>query len=160
MLKKFSMKNSKKGLLPIFHDFNFSKDMCSKTEDEKACRNRMPYVSAIDSMIYFLLCSRPDASYTLNVTSRYQANSDDGHSMAVKNIFKYLRRTKVIILIYGRDNLQLEGYTDANFQSNKDDSKCQFEYVFTLNSFKYETTADSTTKVEYIVATEVAKEAI
>ena len=87
--------------------------------------------------------------------------------MAVKNILKYFRRTKDVFLIYGDGDLIMEGYSDASFQSDIDDSKSQSGYVFTLNSgavswksSKQETTADSTTKSEYIAAFEAAKEAV
>ena len=43
--------------------------------------------------------------------------------MAVKNILKYLRRTKDVFLIYGDGDLIVSGYTDASFQSYRDDSK-------------------------------------
>ena len=87
--------------------------------------------------------------------------------MAVKNILKYLRRTKDVFLIYGDGDRIVEGYSDASFQSDRDDSKSQLGYVFTLNggavswkSSKQETTADSTTELEYIAASEATKEAI
>ena len=87
--------------------------------------------------------------------------------MAVKNILKYLRRTKDMFLVYGEGDLQVKGYTDASFQSDKDDCKSQSGYVFTLGggavswkSSKQETTADSTTEAEYIAASEAAKEAV
>ncbi|KAK8685700.1 hypothetical protein V6N13_041697 [Hibiscus sabdariffa] len=35
------------------------------------------------------------------MTSRYQANPGDGHWTTVKNILKYLRRTKDVFLVYG-----------------------------------------------------------
>ena len=55
--------------------------------------------------------------------------------MAVNNILKYLRRTKDIFLIYGDgdSDLHVKGYTNASFQFNRDDSKSQSGYVFTLN---------------------------
>ena len=56
-----------------------------------------------------------------------------GHWVAVKNILKYLRRTKDVFLIYGDEDLIISGYIDANFQSDRDDSKSQSGYVFTLN---------------------------
>ena len=43
--------------------------------------------------------------------------------MAVKNILKYLRRTKDVFLIYGDGDLIVNGYSDASFQSDRDDSK-------------------------------------
>ena len=67
----------------------------------------------------------------------------------------------------GDSDLHVKWYTDANFQSDRNDSKSQSSYVFTLNggavswkSSKQETTVDSTTKVAYIAAFEVAKEAV
>ena len=53
--------------------------------------------------------------------------------MVVKNILKYLRRTKDVFLIYGDGDLIVEGYSDSNFQYDRDDSKSQSGYVFTLN---------------------------
>ena len=55
--------------------------------------------------------------------------------MAIKNILMYLRRTKDVFLIYGDgdNDLHVKGYTDASFQSDRDDSKSQSSYVFTLN---------------------------
>jgi hypothetical protein len=42
----------------------------------------------------------------------------------VKNVLKYLRRTKGMFLVYGgEDELVVTGYTDANFQTDQDDSK-------------------------------------
>ena len=52
----------------------------------------------------------------------------------MKNILKYLRRTKNVFLIYGgEEELVVMGYTDTSFQTDKDDSKSQSGYVFTIN---------------------------
>jgi hypothetical protein len=52
----------------------------------------------------------------------------------VKNILKYFRRTKDVFLVYGGEKeLTVTGYIDASFQTNKDDSKSQSGFVFTLN---------------------------
>lgn len=129
---------------------------------------QIPYASAIGSIMYTMLCTRPDVSYALSVTSRYQANPGEGHWIAVKTILKYLRRTNDMFLIYGGcSELKVLGYCDASFQSDKDDSKSQSGYLFTMfggavswKSSKQTTTADSTTEVEYIAASEAAKEAV
>ena len=53
---------------------------------------------------------------------------------AVKNILKYLKRTKDMFLIYGGEKeLIVKGYVDASFDTDPDDSKSQTGYVFTLN---------------------------
>ncbi|KAK8557937.1 hypothetical protein V6N12_010160 [Hibiscus sabdariffa] len=99
---------------------------------------------------------------------RYHANPGEGHWVAVKNILKYLRRTKDVFLVYGgEEQLSIKGYTDASFQTDKDDSRSQSGFVFRLNggavswkSSKQDTVADSTTEAEYIAASEAAKEAV
>ncbi|KAJ8761561.1 hypothetical protein K2173_004337 [Erythroxylum novogranatense] len=125
MLKRFSMEQSKRGYLPITHGIILSKSMCPKTQDEMMRMNMTPYVSAVGSIMYAMLCTRPDVSYALSVTSRYQSDPGEGHWVAVKNILKYLRRTKDVFLVYGDGNLQVSGHTDASFQFDKDDSKSQ-----------------------------------
>ena len=82
--------------------------------------------------MYAILHTRPDVADSLGITSRFQANPEEEHWKAVKNILKYLRRTKDIFLIYGGSDLKLKGYTNYSFQSNTDDSKSISGYVFTL----------------------------
>ncbi|XP_071678685.1 secreted RxLR effector protein 161-like [Lolium perenne] len=86
----------------------------------------------------------------------------------VKTIFKYLRRTKDMFLVYGGDDeLSVRGYTDASYLTDYDDSRSQSGYVFVMNggavswkSSKQDTVAASTTEAEYIAAFEAAKEAV
>ena len=168
VLKRFSMQESKRGFLPMTHGINLSKAQCPKTQDERERMNKIPYASAIGSIMYAMLCTRPDVSYALSMTSRYQSNPGECHWTAVKNILKYLRRTKDAFLIYGGgEELVVKGYTDASFQSDKNDFRSQSGYVFCLNggavswkSSKQETVADSTTEAEYIAASDAAKEAV
>ena len=168
VLKRFSMENSKKGFLPYNHGIHLSKGMAPKTPEERDRMKNIPYASAIGSIMYAMLCTRPDVAYALGVASRYQSDPGESHWTAVKSILKYLRRTKDLFLIYGGESeLKVEGHTDSSFQSDRDDSKSVSGYVFTLNggavswkSSKQQTVADSTTEAEYIAASEAAKEAV
>ena len=85
--------------------------------------NMIPYASTIGLIMYTMLCTRPDVSYALSVTSRYQLDLGTGHWVAVKNILKYLRRTNDVFLIYGDGDLIVNGYSDASFQYDRYDSK-------------------------------------
>ncbi|GMJ03847.1 cysteine-rich RLK (RECEPTOR-like protein kinase) 8 [Hibiscus trionum] len=168
VLKRFSMEYSKKGFLPMRHNISLTKDMCPSTPQERERMNKIPYASAIGSIMYAMICTRPDVSYALSMTSRNQVNPGESHWVAVKNILKYLRRTKDIFLVYGgEEKLSVIGYTDASFQTDKDDSRSQSGFVFCLNggavswkSSKQDTIADSTTEAEYITASEAAKGAV
>lgn len=169
ILKRFCMEESKRGFLPMSHGITLSKTQCPNTNDERERMRKIPYASAIGSIMYAMLCTRPDVSYALSITSRYQSDPGESHWKAVKNILKYLRRTKDVFLVFGglEDDLVVRCYTDASFQSHKDDYRSQSGYVFCLNggaiswkSSKQSTVADSTTEAEYIAACDAAKEAV
>ncbi|KAK2352400.1 secreted RxLR effector protein [Trifolium repens] len=168
VLKRFSMHDSKKGFIPMQHGICLSKTQCPSSKEERERMNEIPYASAIGSIMYAMLCTRPDVSYALSATSGYQSDPGESHWIAVKNILKYLRRTKETFLVYGgEEELSVVGYTDASFQTDKDDFRSQSGFVFCLNggavswkSSKQETVADSTTEAEYIAASSAAKEAV
>ena len=94
----------------------------------------IPYASAIESIMYSILCTRPGVSYALSITSRYQANPGEQQWMAVKIILKYLKRAKDMFLMYG-DSIEMKviGYYDASFQTDRDDIISQIGYLFILN---------------------------
>ncbi|KAK8984925.1 hypothetical protein V6N11_064471 [Hibiscus sabdariffa] len=144
VLKRFSMEESKRGFLPMRHGISLSKEMCPSTPQEREQMSQIPYASAIGSIMYAMICNRPDLSYALSMTSRYQANSGEGE-----------------------EELRIKGYIDASFQTDKDDSRSQSGFVFCLNggtvswkSSKQDTVADSTTEAEYVSANEATKEIV
>ena len=73
-----------------------------------------------------------------------------------------------MFLVYGGEKeLVVKGYTDASFQTDRDDYRSQSGYIFCLNggavswkSSKQDTIADSTIESEYLAACEAAKEAV
>ncbi|KAJ9544943.1 hypothetical protein OSB04_024650 [Centaurea solstitialis] len=169
ILKRFRMDESKKGFIPMQHGIVLSKTQCPVSSEDQDKMKSVPYASAIGSIMYAMLCTRPDVAYSVSVTSRYQQNPGEPHWVAVKNILKYLRRTKEMFLVFGgsEDEISVTGYSDASFQTDRDDFRSQSGYVFTLNggaiswkSSKQDTIADSTTEAEYIAACDAAKEAV
>ena len=92
---------SKKGFNPMVHGKHLSKSMCPRTQEERERMSRIPYASAIGSIMYVMLCTRPDVSFAVSVTSKFQSTYGEEHWMAVKNILKYLRWTKDLFLVYG-----------------------------------------------------------
>ncbi|KAK8562191.1 hypothetical protein V6N12_049238 [Hibiscus sabdariffa] len=140
------MEESKRGFLPMRHGISLSKEMCPSRPQERERMSQIPYASAIGSIMYAMIC----------------------HWTVVKNILKYLRRTKDVFLVYGgEEERRIKGYIDASFQTDKDDSRSQSGFVLCLNggavswkSSKQDKVVDSTTEAEYISASEVAKEAV
>lgn len=79
-----------------------SKTQCPGSADDRSQMNAIPDASAIGSIMYAMICTKPDVSYALSGTSRYHADPGESHWTAMKNILKCLKRTKDVFLVFGR----------------------------------------------------------
>ena len=127
----------------------------------------VPYDSTVGSLMYVMLCTRPDICYSVGIVSRYQSNPSREHWTVVKHVLKYIRRTRDYMLVCHGDELAPIGYTDSDFQLDADLRKSTSRYVLTLGgvvvnwrSIKQSCIADSTMEVEYVTTSEVAKEVV
>src|SRR3954469_17299377 len=110
-----------------------SKTQCPAMAEEREIMDKVPYASAIGSIMYAILYTRPDVEHAISLTSRYQSDPRLEHWIAVNNILKYLRRTKDMFLVYGgEEELVARGYIDASFVTDPDDSESQSGYVFIM----------------------------
>ena len=82
------MQNSKKGLLPFRHGVPLFDDQRPKTSKEEKMMRQIPYTSAVGSLMYAMLCSRPNIYYSVGIVSRYQSNPRPKHWEVVKHILK------------------------------------------------------------------------
>ena len=121
------MENSKKGTLPFWHGVYLSKEQSPKTLELKERMSRIPFASAVGSLMYAMLCTRPDICYTVGIVSRYHSDLGEEHWIAVKHILKYLRRTRDYMLVYSSGSLETIGYTDSDFQGDIDSRKSTSE---------------------------------
>ena len=79
VLKRFNMEGSKRGYLPMGHGIQLSKKMSPKIPEERNRMSSIPYASAVGSIMYDMLCTRPDVAYALDIASRFQANPGEDH---------------------------------------------------------------------------------
>jgi hypothetical protein len=63
--------------------------------------SRVPYSSAFGSLMYAMVCTRPDIAHAVGVVSRYMNNPGKEHWEAAKWILKYLRGTTTHPLCFG-----------------------------------------------------------
>nr|GEW17092.1 retrovirus-related Pol polyprotein from transposon TNT 1-94 [Tanacetum cinerariifolium] len=66
-------------------------------------KSKVPYANVVGSLMYLMVCTRPDIAYATSVVSKYLANMGKIHWEAVKWILKYLRGTANMGLVYGTD---------------------------------------------------------
>ena len=79
MLEKFNIKNSKPVSTLLASHFKLSKRLCPSTEKEKDEMSVIPYSSAVGSLMYALVCTRPDISHAVGVVSRFRVNPGKAH---------------------------------------------------------------------------------
>ncbi|XP_060974304.1 secreted RxLR effector protein 161-like [Cannabis sativa] len=169
IIEKFSMGDSKITKQPMTNQYILSKDQCPKTQAEKEEMSEVPYSNAVGSIMYLMVCTRPDLAYSISVLSKYMSNLGREHWKAMKWVFKYLIGTKRVGLKFKRQNSNntIEGYSDADFVGDRDSRKSTSAYYFLVEgkcvSWRVQlqpVVALSTTEAEYVAATEAIKEAI
>ncbi|XP_038695478.1 secreted RxLR effector protein 161-like [Tripterygium wilfordii] len=161
------MHQSKPVDTPVEKGRYLSLDQCPKTDEERNRMSKVPYASAVGSLMYTMLCTRPDICFAVGLVSRYQSNLGLTHWEAVKRIFRYLRGTTDLILCYGGGNLKLTGFSDADWASDRDERKSTSGYVFILSggaiswcSKKQSCIALSTMEAEYVACSVAVQEAV
>ncbi|URE44176.1 Retrotransposon protein [Musa troglodytarum] len=60
------------------------------SDEEKEKMQKVPYASAVGSLMYAMVCTRSDIAYAVGVTSRFLANLGKEHWAAVKWVLRYL----------------------------------------------------------------------
>lgn len=138
-------------------------------EKQATIEERRRYQSLIGSLMYLMLCTRPDISFAVSQLSRYCSNPGPDHQKAARRVLKYLAGTVDMGLVIESDGSgcgDLLGYVDASWGDN-DDRRSTGGYVFLLNntaiswrSHRQETVAVSTCEAEYVEESEATKEAI
>ncbi|GJR64178.1 hypothetical protein Tco_0010243 [Tanacetum coccineum] len=126
------MDTSKRGTIPMHPNVDLSKAQGPSTLAEVMRMKGIPYASAVGSIMYAVRCTRPDVTFSQNLTSRYQQNLRESHWTVVKNILKYLRNTKDMFFYYGGDStteLSVTCYTDATKHAAM--SSMEVEYITT-----------------------------
>ena len=92
ILKVFKMDQSKKGFVHLLQGVKLSQTQCPTTSEDKEKMKVIPYASAIGSIMYAMLCTRPDVYLAISLAGTYRSNPRVDHWTAVKNILKYLKR--------------------------------------------------------------------
>ncbi|KAJ4717014.1 Retrovirus-related Pol polyprotein from transposon TNT 1-94 [Melia azedarach] len=168
ILSRFGMSTTKPIDTPSAANAHLSVAFASKSVEEKEYMSRVPYASAVGSLMYAIVCSRPDLAQSVSVVSRFMGEPGKEHWQAVKRIFRYLKGTFDVGLIYRGDTQCLvTGFSDSDYAGDVDSRRSMTGYVFTLGSSVVSwkatlqpTVTLSTTEAEYMALTEAAKEEI
>ncbi|OQE08426.1 hypothetical protein PENFLA_c135G06338 [Penicillium flavigenum] len=115
------------------------------------------FATAIGSLMYLMVGTRPDIAFALGTLSRFTSQPQSHHQVALQRLLRYVKATQCHRITYRSG--QLIGYTDADFGGSVvTDGACSTSgYVFQLagapvswSSKRQGEVATSTTHAEYI----------
>ncbi|GJZ73096.1 retrovirus-related pol polyprotein from transposon TNT 1-94 [Tanacetum coccineum] len=95
--------------------------------------SKVPYANAVRSLMYLMVCTRPDTAYAVSIVSRYLANPGKNHWEAVKWILKYLRGTANVGLVYGTNHsnhVDVTGFVDSDYAKDPNKGSSITAYAF------------------------------
>ncbi|KAL2642786.1 hypothetical protein R1flu_010373 [Riccia fluitans] len=172
LLERFNMFDAKLVDTPLVNHFKhqLSTTFCPLDATEKGLMSKVPYESAIGSLMYFMVYTRPDIAYALGKVSKYMMNPGKVHWEAVKWILQYIKGTMGYGLLFDAHSYQartLVGYVDSDYAQDLDTRQSTMGYVMTLGrgcimrrSVLQKCETLSSTEAEYVAITKAAKEAI
>ena len=144
-----------------------SKDLGPTSEEEKLQMNKIPYLTAIGSIMYAATATRPNVAFAVQHLSQFNNNSGNAHWMAAQCTIRYPYATRHWTLVLGSLEITLTGWVDSDWGACKDTRRSISGYAFSLgsgliswSSKKQPTVATSSTEVEYIASCHGAKEAV
>eukprot|EP00253_Pinus_taeda_P034415 PITA_34415 len=67
ILQRFNMQDSKSVKVPIHVGVKLSAEQCPKRQEEEEDMSRVPYAGVVDSLMYAMVCTRPDIAHAVGV---------------------------------------------------------------------------------------------
>ena len=120
------------------------------------------------TLLYLTTFTRPDISFAVSTLGCHSQKPTVRHWAGVKHLFRYLRGTEDLGLLYSRKGAtRFVGYADAGYKSDPKSGKSQTGYIFLKNGapvswkfVKQSVTATSTNHAELIAFHEASRELV
>ena len=71
VLERFVMLDVKPMKTPLAAHFRLLADFSPQTDEEEKYMSHVPYTNAVGSIMYAMVCTRPDISHAVSVVSQY-----------------------------------------------------------------------------------------
>lgn len=172
VLSRYGMSSAKSVNTPLGGHLKLSSSQSPETEGERLDMDKYPYANVVGSIMYSMICTRPDLAYSLSMVSRFMSNPGMPHWQALKWIMRYLRSSMGLGLLYKKreendDDNDVIGYADSDHGGCLDSRRSMTAYIFTIygNIVSWKASlqkviATSTTESEYVAITEAVKEGL
>jgi hypothetical protein len=165
---RFGVHNNRcKHKLPMRPNTKLTIDDCHTTPEDREEADALPYRALIGSLMYLMICTRPDIACPLIQLARFLQNWGKAHWTAAIDLLIYVQSTPHLGITYHAGPTSLVGFADANWAGNTDNARSTTGYIFYLangpiswKSKEQKTVALSSTEAEYMSLTAAAQEAL
>jgi len=177
ILERFNLANAHTVSTPLNPGSRLEGPGTPNAEDEEV--DETVYRSMIGSLMYLMLCTRPDIAFAVGALSRYSSLPRTTHLTAAQHLLRYVKKTTHLGLTLGpfrTKALRPILYSDADWAGDLATRKSTGGYVCVLtekdtqgepilsavswSSKRQQTVALSSTEAEYMALTQATKEAI
>ena len=114
------MKDCSSGDTPITKGDKLSLTQCPKNNLEIKEMQKIPYASAVGSLMYAQVCTCPNIEFIVGMLGRYMSNPGVDHWKAAKRVMWYLKRIKYFMLT------EIFGYFDVDVKIANDPHQVMF----------------------------------
>ena len=160
LLQKFGMMDSKSVTTPMITNLKKLRGSDSNLVDPTS------YQQLVSSLMY-LVNTKPDIYFALNILSQIQLEPHHDHWIAAKHILTYLRGTIHHCLKYDSKEIKLIGFTESDWGGYETNGRSTIGGCFSLGaamiswmSRKQDHIALNSAEAEYVAACEIGKEVV
>jgi len=136
VLERFNMTEVRSVTTPLAGHFKLSCKKCPQSLVEKEEMSRVPYACPMRSLMYDMLCARPDLTYAVSIVSQFMPNLRKQYWEVVKWVLRYLRETVILGLVFQRLKMGkprlLQGYVNADYARDLNQRRSTTGYMFTV----------------------------
>ena len=119
---------------PVKTPVDTSTKLVKASEVEDSIDQRL-YRSAVGSLLYLSVATRPDITYAVSNTAKFSSHPTDKHWTGVKRIMRYLKGTTNLGLFYSNEkSSKCVGYSDSDWGGDLHDRKSTSGYFFQIKS--------------------------
>jgi hypothetical protein len=165
IVRKFGQEGAKEAATPL----QVNHGLTLAQEGDLSVPEQDRYPELLGSMMYLMVCTRPDIAHALSVLSRFVApgRHSGAHYKAALRLLGYLKGTAGHKLVLGGGKSTLVGHSDSSWADDQQDRKSSQGHCFSLGAGvvswkagRSPSVALSTCEAELYAATSAAQESL
>lgn len=164
VLQYFSLNEQSKPVsTSLVSHFNLSASLSLSTNEEEKYMLQVSYSNGIASLMYVIVCTKPNISQVVNIVSRYMHKLGKRH-LSCEMVLGYILDTIDVGLVFRQDEKLVINYIDSDYVGDLNKLRSATNYAFTFDkrhiswkSTSQPTMTLSTIEIKYMVVDEDIK---